>query len=261
MQMHDLPPLVTEGVHFRNTIPERLYLDSDPEFHLSMHISISYLLLFHIENRWLTILRRLIGIFLLWTLIGAMFFVNFIYYPFLLEVPVISLQNLLFAHVYDTIFDRDDNNLTMYYISFGMPIVMTVLTMVLLFPIIMRKDAIAKTLLCDGNARFLGDPFPEELTPKRQLQRKPKPSVTVSHEVHLFNNIYGRIRNLGKVQFWKLWWERWVLKPFHCESDQHSSASGKISVLVFAFTDTKTLCRSYFCVLLPWGPLQQTLRW
>ncbi len=47
-----------EGIHFQNSVPDRLYLDSDPEYHLSMHISISYLLLFHIDNRALTIFRR-----------------------------------------------------------------------------------------------------------------------------------------------------------------------------------------------------------
>ncbi len=50
-----LPPIVTEGKHFRNELPDRLYLDSDPEFHLNLHIVLSYLMLFHIDSHFLMV--------------------------------------------------------------------------------------------------------------------------------------------------------------------------------------------------------------
>ena len=84
---------MTEGVHFKVAIPQRVYLDSDPEFHLNMHITVSYLLLFHVDHRALTILRRLALLYIIWMMIGSMFFVNFIYFPLLLDVPVVTVQN------------------------------------------------------------------------------------------------------------------------------------------------------------------------
>ena len=218
-QEQDLPPLVKEGVHFQMSIPDRLYLDSDPEFHLSLHISTSYLLLFHLEYRWLTILRRLIVLYLIWMMIGSMFFVNFIYFPLLLDVPVITMQHNLFGFLYGTIFNENDRHLIMYYMSFGMPLGMMVLTVILLFPLMIQKESIAKTLHGKGDLKFFGDPFPETLVHMRRLRRLPKPSVTVSYEVLLFRNIASRIQNLGKIQFWRMWWKHCVLKPLQCTKD------------------------------------------
>ena len=45
-----LPAIVKEGKDFRNEIPDRLYLDSDPEFHLNTNIIVSYVLLFHVDH-------------------------------------------------------------------------------------------------------------------------------------------------------------------------------------------------------------------
>ena len=224
-----MPPLVAEGVHFKTTIPDRLYLDSDPEFHLNMHITVSYLLLFHIENRALTVLRRLVLLYITWMMIGSMFFVNFIYFKLLLDVPVVSTQNKIFEMIYDSIFDENDRHLIMYYMSLGMPLVMTLLTVILLFPLMIQKDSIAKTLYGRGDVRFLGDPFPETLMRRRQLRRSPKPSVTKSYERLLFRNIRARILNLGKPKFWKLWWKQWVLKPLQCTVTKNTEVTGMIS--------------------------------
>ena len=221
-----MPPLVAEGVHFKTTIPDRLYLDSDPEFHLNMHITVSYMLLFHIENRALTILRRLVLLYITWVMIGSMFFVNFIYFKLLLDVPVVAIQNKLFEIVYDSIFDENERHLIMYYMSFGMPLGMTLLTVILLFPLMIQKESIAKTLYGRGDVRFFGDPFPEMLVRRRQLRRRPKPSVTKSYELLLFHNIKVRILNLGKPQFWKHWWQQWVLKPLQCNITKNTEVTG-----------------------------------
>ena len=197
-----------------------------------MHISISYLLAFHIENRWLSIFRRLIVLYLTWTMIGAMFFVNFIYFPLLLDVPIITMQQELFGFLCGKLFYADDRHLIMYYMSFGMPFGMTVLTVILLFPLIVQKESIAKTLHGKGDLRFFGDPFPETLVQMRRLRRLPKPSETVSYELLLFRNITSRVRNLGKVQFWKLWWKHCVLKPLQCNKDTEITGKKDIMFLI-----------------------------
>ncbi len=49
-EIEELPAIVKEGKDFRNELPDRLYLDSDPEFHLNLRIVLSYILLFHIDS-------------------------------------------------------------------------------------------------------------------------------------------------------------------------------------------------------------------
>ncbi len=55
LHMEELPPIVMEGKDFRNELPYRLYLDSDPEFHLNMHLVISYLMLFQVDSHFVTV--------------------------------------------------------------------------------------------------------------------------------------------------------------------------------------------------------------
>ena len=61
-----LPRLVKEGVHFKCELPDRMFLDSDPEFHLNLKIVLSYILLCHINNYVLIIARRIVAVFLVW---------------------------------------------------------------------------------------------------------------------------------------------------------------------------------------------------
>ncbi len=67
---------------------------SDSEFHLDLHITLSYVLLFHIESRILTILRRSLALYAIWTAIGTLFFINFVYFPFLLEGKLASCSEI-----------------------------------------------------------------------------------------------------------------------------------------------------------------------
>ena len=64
VDLEELPTILKEGKDFRNELPDRLYLDSDPEFHLNVHIVFSYLLLYHIDSRILMVVRRIITIYL-----------------------------------------------------------------------------------------------------------------------------------------------------------------------------------------------------
>ena len=88
----ELPPIVNEGKDFRNELPDRLYLDSDPEFHLNLHIVLSYLLLFHVDSHILTVVRRLVVLYFVWMLIGIEVFIYMTYYPILLDEPILKYQ-------------------------------------------------------------------------------------------------------------------------------------------------------------------------
>ena len=92
-----LPAIVKEGKDFRNEIPDRLYLDSDPEFHLNMNIIVSYVFLFHVDSHILMVLRRIIGIYITWMISGMGFFIYLTYYPILLNEPILNLQFHLFG--------------------------------------------------------------------------------------------------------------------------------------------------------------------
>ena len=91
--VEELPTIVKEGKDFRNELPDRLYLDSDPEFHLNLHIVFSYLLFFQVDSHVLMVLRRIVTIYLLWMVIGFGMFTYMTYFPVLLDEPVLQLQN------------------------------------------------------------------------------------------------------------------------------------------------------------------------
>ena len=88
----ELPTIVKEGKDFRNELPDRLYLDSDPEFHLNVHIVFSYLLLYQVDSHILMVVRRIVIIYLTWMLVGIGIFTYGTYYPLLLDEPFMSFQ-------------------------------------------------------------------------------------------------------------------------------------------------------------------------
>ena len=92
-----LPAIVTEGKDFRNELPDRLYLDSDPEFHLNLHTVFSYLLLFHIDSHILMVVRRIVTIYVIWVICGIGSFIYLTYYPILLDEPILNQQFRLFG--------------------------------------------------------------------------------------------------------------------------------------------------------------------
>ena len=91
--MHHLSAMaMDEDNEMRDTLPDRVYLDSDPEFHLNLHIIFSYLLLFHIESHFLIVLRRIIIIYIIRMFSGIGIFIYKTYYPLLLDEPILNLQ-------------------------------------------------------------------------------------------------------------------------------------------------------------------------
>ena len=62
------------------------------------------------------------------------------------------------------------------FISFILPTICAVVTVIFLSPILLRKRTISETLHCNGNLSFFGDPFPETIVEMKLLQRTQKPS-------------------------------------------------------------------------------------
>ncbi len=188
------------------------YLDSDCELHLNMHLVISYLRLFHIDSHVLMVLRRILLIYMMWVLVGFGLFMFDFYYPILLDEPLILLQLLLFRdHIYIPFMPNYTNKLVAYnFLVYIAPFIATVFIFLLLAPVLGRKQSIAETLHCNGNLRFFGNSFPESLVSMKELRRVPKPSKPWTYEILVCRNMFARLRNLLKPQFWKLWWRNWV---------------------------------------------------
>ncbi len=225
------PPIVTEGKDFWMQIPERMYVDSDPEFHLDTYIIISYVLLFHIDSHILMVTRRFLAIYAMWALVGLGYFVCDVYYPILLDEPLIQWQfSIIHDHIFKNIADEKNLLHKKNILIFLVPFITTCVTFLLLSPILLRKKSIAETLHCSGDLRFFGNPFPESLVVMKNLRRVPKPSKPWTYETFVFRNMTARMHNLFKLKFWKLWWMEWVCG---CTSHSQPSKRRKFAVILW----------------------------
>ena len=204
--------VTTFGIYLSIIISFQVYLDSDCELHLNMHLVISYLLLFHIDSHVLMVLRRILLIYAIWLLIGFGLFIYDFYYPILVDEPLIRLQlQLFYDYVYVPFMPNYNNKLVAYkFLVYIAPCIATVFIFLLLAPVLGRKQSVAETLHCDGDLRFFGNTFPESLVSMRELRRVPKPSKPWTYEVLVCRNMFARLKNLLKPKFWTLWWWDWV---------------------------------------------------
>ena len=204
-----LPPLVKKGVDFNFDLQDRIYLDSNPEFHLNLHMVVSYLCLCHVENHALIIVKRMLWTFVSWMTIGLGLFYYSYYFPVLLEEPVTSfiVQNIITPLCPNAYEGRDNRNALIFYLLI-LPLIITITLFVLLAQILWKKQSISLTLLQQGDLRFFGNPFPETIVKMSSLQRRPKVGIKIPAEVLLTKNILARLRNLMKRKFWRLWWQK-----------------------------------------------------
>ena len=207
-----LPPLVKEGVHFNFDVPDRIYLDSHPIYHLNLHMVVSYLCLCHVENHALIIIRRILWTFVSLMTIGLGLFYFSYYFPALLKEPVTHfiIQNTILPLV-PNVFEGRSNLMALVFYLLILPLIITVVLFVLLAPILWKKQSISLTLLQKGDLRFFGDPFPETIVKMSRLQRRPKIGIRTPAEVLLTRNMMARLQNLTKREFWRLWWQKIVL--------------------------------------------------
>ena len=129
----------------------------------------------------------------------------------------------------------DTTSATYKYLALVLPAICTLITFVLLSPILLRKQPIAETLHCNGDLRFFGDPFPESIVEMKRLRRTPKPSKPWTYEKLIYRNLIARLRNLRKPQFWKLLWERWVLRGLTCKGQKKNHGIGVLDVVFAVF--------------------------
>ena len=112
---------------------------------------------------------------------------------------------------------KDDGIIgTFRFYSFILPGLITLVTFLLLSPILLKKQPIAETLHCKGDLRFFDDPFPETIVEMKHLRRTHKPSKPWTYEDLLYRNMMVRLRNLGRPMFWRLLWERWICRGCSC---------------------------------------------
>ena len=125
---------------------------------------------------------------------------------------------------------------TYRFFSYILPAFTTLITFVLLSPILLRKRPIAETLHCNGDLRFFGDPFPETIVEMKQLRKTPKPSKPWTYEVLLYKNMVARLKNLTKLQFWKLLWHRWICRGYRWkERDDKDHKKSTLDYILVVF--------------------------
>ena len=149
-------------------------------------------------------------------------------------ISVITAQ-LLKCFFYFSIVEMDTTSATYKYLALVLPAICTLITFVLLSPILLRKQPIAETLHCNGDLRFFGDPFPESIVEMKLLRRTPKPSKPWTYEKLIYRNLIARLRNLSKLQFWKLLWERWVLRGSKCKGQKKNHQINVVDVVLAVF--------------------------
>ena len=103
------------------------------------------------------------------------------------------------------------------FLAYILPAFCTLVLTLFLPPMLLKNCSIAETLYCNGDLTFFGDPFPESLVEMDDLRKTPKLSKSWTYEDLLFRNMRARIRNLREPRFWKLLWDSWICRGFHCK--------------------------------------------
>ena len=123
---------------------------------------------------------------------------------------------------------------TFRFFAFVLPGLTTLVLLLLLSPILLRKRPIAETLHCNGDLRFFGDDFPETIVEMKRLRKTPKPSKPWTYEDLLYRNMMARLGNLGSPVFWKLLWERWICRGCSCRTGENGFKKSAIDYIMIA---------------------------
>ena len=187
-------------------------MDSDPEFHLDLHLILSYLFLCHIENHVLIVIRRMVFIYALWFLLGITASVYVTYYPILLDEPFLLFQGTVINYFMDLAIGKSTSPETVAYRNlFLLPLAALIATFLTNLVLLLKKQSVAKSLYSTGEINFFGNRFPEILATARDSRIVPKVSGFKTVERLLFLNLVARIINVFKRDFWRLWWKHWIL--------------------------------------------------
>ena len=105
-----------------------------------------------------------------------------------------------------------------YHHIFILPLIALIATFGFNLHIFLQKQSVAKTLYSTGELTFFGLTFPETLQSMRELKRGPKASRYKSYELLVWQNMAARIINVFKHDFWRKWWNCWVLGKFNIKN-------------------------------------------
>ena len=212
-------------------------MDSDPEFHLDLHLILSYLFLCHIDNHVLIVIRRMVIIYGLWLLLGLACWVYGTYYPILLDEPFMSFQAKITTDIMELFFGKDRSPKTEFYHHiFILPFIALVVTFGTNVVLFLKKQSVAKSLYSTGEICFFGNKFPEHLATVRESRRVPNASRIKTFERLLFQNLVARIVNIFTCSFCRLWWKYWILQK--CNPGKSKSTCekiGKFSFIIFVW--------------------------
>ena len=217
--------------HFRE------YQDSDPEFHLDLHLILSYLFLYHIKNHVLIVIRRMVFIYGLWLLQGFAASVYGAYYPILLDEPFLLFQGMTINYFMELFLGKNRSIRTMFYHNlFLLPLAALIATFLTNVVLLLKKQSVAKSLYSKGEITFFGNRFPEIMATARDSRRVPKASGFKTVERLLFQNLVARIVNVFRRDFWRLWWKHWILEKCNpASSNSKREKIGKYCFLAFVW--------------------------
>ena len=215
----------------------RVYQDSDPEFHLDLHLILSYLFLYHIKNHVLIVIRRMVFIYGLWLLQGFAASVYGAYYPILLDEPFLLFQGMTINYFMELFLGKNRSIRTMFYHNlFLLPLAALIATFLTNVVLLLKKQSVVKSLYSKGEISFFGNRFPEIMATARDSRRVPKASGFKTVERLLFQNLVARIVNVFRRDFWRLWWKHWILEKCNpASSNSKREKIGKYCFLAFVW--------------------------
>ena len=209
----------------------RVYLNADSEYHLSVVLILSCLLLLPGDSHIAAVSRRFILFLCLWMATGTLLFMTYVYYDSVFDNCFLSPQREVLAQAFRKIHAKEyakfqsgeaDNeyvSLVMQSLTFYCPFILAGVNILLLYFIVIRPKDVCQALSWEeGSGVGSGR--------DKCLQQE------VSYPTRLYDNMMCRLSRLFSKKFWKFWWNHCVCRwsPF-CSVGRNQRQSEKFSSL------------------------------
>ena len=187
---------------------ELVFLDGDPVYTFGLRTIVAYILLMHIDHHSITVIRRLLAMYLVWIVICFLLFVRIVFYPLTILPDCAECIQLI------EIFVEQDHS---YFLEWKLvavlfyPVFFTILQLVFLCPIITRKCSLSQVLFWDENKTSLG-----------RFMLKTVDSISLhyrnhqSYEMRLYTNLTQRLGYLIKKKFYVYMFDYFLLETPSC---------------------------------------------
>ena len=196
--------LAIDGYH------ERIYLNGDPEYHLSFSMVASYLLLFQFKHHLVVVFRRLCTQLLAWVVTGLLFFMTFTYNDSIFENPFLAPEKHMFVHILRGMFQSDYDNLSqnlpsrflqhsLATLSTTGPLILLTLSNILLYFVLIKPSDICEVLYHDHRK--------DDVMKPKSMSKDEKYHVkeTVPYSRRLYLQMVGNLTDIVTTKFWKFW--------------------------------------------------------